>query len=81
MGLPEDIQERLTFRRSPRLEIEFEDEKGSHYLRAIAAEGRNALGTAPTLVLMDERGHWPADRGDDLEHALLSVWASVRAVA
>jgi len=72
MGLAEDIQERLTFRRSPRLEIEFEDERGSHFLRAIAAEGRNALGTAPTLVLMDERGHWPADRGDDLEHALLS---------
>jgi phage terminase large subunit-like protein len=41
MGLPEDIQERLTFRRSPRLEIEFEDERGSHFLRAIAAEGRN----------------------------------------
>src|SRR5690606_21228655 len=28
--------------------------------------------SAPTLVLMDERGHWAADRGDELEHALLS---------
>lgn len=71
-GLPEDVQARLTFRRSPRLEIEYEDEAGSHFVRAIAADGKSALGTAPTLVLMDERGHWPADRGDDLEHALLS---------
>jgi hypothetical protein len=30
------------------------------------------LGSAPTLVLMDERGHWQADQGDALEHALLS---------
>ncbi|WP_178390800.1 terminase large subunit domain-containing protein [Rhodovulum sulfidophilum] len=72
MGLPEDTQGALTFRRSPRLEIEYEDDKGSHFLRAIAADGKSALGSAPTLVLMDERGHWPADRGDDLEHALLS---------
>lgn len=71
-GLPDDVQKRLTFRRSPRLEIEFEDATGSHFLRAIAADGKTALGSAPTLVLMDERGHWPLDRGDDLEHALLS---------
>ena len=71
--LPEDVQKRLTFRRSPRLEIEYEDLRGgSHFLRAIAADGRSALGSAPTLVLMDERGHWAADKGDDLEHALLS---------
>lgn len=71
--LPEDVQKRLTFRRSPRLEIEYEDEHGgSHFLRAIAADGRSALGSAPTLVLMDERGHWAADKGNDLEHALLS---------
>ncbi len=72
LGLPEEIQKRLTFRRSPRLEIEFEDERGSHFLRAIAADGKSALGGAPTLVLMDERGHWQAGKGDDLEHALLS---------
>jgi len=72
LGLPEDVQERLTFRRSPRLEIEFQDERGSHFLRAIAADGRSILGSAPTLVLMDERGHWPADKGDELEHALMS---------
>jgi phage terminase large subunit-like protein len=71
-SLPDDVQKRLTFRRSPRLEIEFEDDTGSHFLRAIAADGKTALGSAPTLVLMDERGHWPLDRGDDLEHALLS---------
>lgn len=72
LGLPEDVQKRLTFRRSPRLEIEYEDDRGSHFLRAIAADGKSALGGAPTLVLMDERGHWQAGKGDDLEHALLS---------
>lgn len=71
-SLPDDVQKQLTFRRSPRLEIEYQDERGSHFLRAIAADGKTALGSAPTLVLMDERGHWPLDRGDDLEHALLS---------
>ncbi|MDM7255197.1 MAG: terminase large subunit [Paracoccus sp. (in: a-proteobacteria)] len=71
-SLPDDVQKQLIFRRSPRLEIEFEGDGGGHFLRAIAADGKSALGTAPTLVLMDERGHWPLDRGDDLEHALLS---------
>lgn len=71
-SLPDDMRKRLTFRRSPRLEIEYEDERGSHFLRALAADGKSALGSAPTLVLMDERGHWPAGRGDDLEQALLS---------
>ena len=66
------MQKELTFRRSPRLEIEYEGDGGGHFLRAIAADGKSALGTAPTLVLMDERGHWPLDKGDDLEAALLS---------
>jgi phage terminase large subunit-like protein len=71
-SLPDDVQKRLTFRRSPRLEIEYEDDAGSHVIRAIAADGKTALGSAPTMVLMDERGHWPLDQGDALEHALLS---------
>ncbi len=71
-SLPDDIQKQLTFRRSPRLEIEFEGDGGGHVIRAIAADGKTALGSAPTLVLMDERGHWPLDQGDALEHALLS---------
>ncbi|MEM1039395.1 MAG: terminase TerL endonuclease subunit [Pseudomonadota bacterium] len=71
-SLPEDVQEQLTFRRSPRLEIEFSGDGGGHIVRAIAADGKSALGSAPTLVLMDERGHWAADQGDALEHALLS---------
>jgi len=70
--LPDEVQKQFTIRRSPRLEIEFEDGDGSHFLRAIAADGKTALGSAPTLVLMDERGHWQKDQGDDLEHALLS---------
>lgn len=72
-SLPDDMRARLTFRRSPRLEIEYiDDAGGSHFLRAIAADGKNVLGSAPTLALMDERGHWPLDKGDDLEGALLS---------
>ncbi|WP_245418495.1 terminase TerL endonuclease subunit [Cohaesibacter intestini] len=71
-SLPEEIQEQMTFRKSPRLEIEFDGDGGGHLLRVIAADGKTALGTAPTLVLMDERGHWQADKGDALEHALLS---------
>jgi phage terminase large subunit-like protein len=71
-SLPEDLQRGLIYRRSPRLEIEWEGDGGGHVVRAIAADGKSALGSAPTLVLMDERGHWAADRGDDLEHALLS---------
>ena len=71
-SLPEDMQRGLIYRRSPRLEIEWEGDGGGHVIRALAADGKSALGSAPTLVLMDERGHWSADRGDALEHALLS---------
>ncbi|MCA3446725.1 MAG: terminase [Rhodobacter sp.] len=71
-SLPDDLQEQIIYRRAPRLEIEFEGDGGGHFIRALAADGKSALGTAPTLVLMDERGHWPLDRGDELEHALLS---------
>lgn len=71
--LPEDVFARLQFKKSPRLEIIYTDEAGGeHFLRAIAADGKSALGSAPNLVLMDERGHWAADRGDELENALLS---------
>ncbi|KIZ33651.1 terminase, partial [Rhodopseudomonas palustris] len=70
--LPEDVQKRLTFRRAPRLEIEYTDENGTHLLRCLAADGKSALGGAPTLAIMDERGHWAKDKGDELEHALLS---------
>jgi phage terminase large subunit-like protein len=71
-GLPDDIRERLQLRRAPRAEIEFHGDGGGHVLRAIAADGKNVLGGAPTLAILDERGHWPAGRGDELEAALLS---------
>ncbi|MDJ0857445.1 MAG: terminase large subunit [Dinoroseobacter sp.] len=70
--LSDDIQRGLIFRRSPRLEIEFEGDGGGHFLRAVAADGKSLLGSAPNLILMDERGHWERDRGDELEQALLS---------
>lgn len=71
-SLPLEVQRLLIFRRAPRLEIEYEGDGGGHVLRVIAADGKSALGSAPTLCLMDERGHWALDRGDELEAALLS---------
>ena len=71
-SLPDEEQASFTIRRSPRLEIEYDGDGGGHFIRVIAADGKSALGSAPTLVLMDERGHWAADQGDALEHALLS---------
>lgn len=71
-SLPVDIRARLIYRRAPRLEIEYEGDGGGHVLRVLAADAKSALGGAPTLALLDERGHWQLDRGDELEHALLS---------
>lgn len=71
-SLPLELQRHLIYRRAPRLEIEFEGDGGGHVLRVIAADGKSALGGAPTMAILDERGHWALDRGDELEHALLS---------
>jgi phage terminase large subunit-like protein len=71
-SLTDDEQKLFTVRRSPRFEIEYDGDGGGHFIRAIAADGKSVLGSAPTLVLMDERGHWQADQGDALEQALLS---------
>ena len=71
-SLPDEIVAQLEFRRQPRYEIEYTGDGGGHVLRAIAADGKSALGLAPTFALLDERGHWMADQGNDLEHALLS---------
>jgi len=72
-SLPDDIRENLIIRRHPRLEIELRTEDGPHILRAVAADGRNLLGLAPTLVICDEMGHWPQDKGSDLMGALFSA--------
>lgn len=71
--LPEDVQRQLTFRRQPRYEIEYDGDGGGHLIKAIAADGKSALGMAPTFALLDERGHWQKDQGDALEHAILSA--------
>jgi len=71
-ALSEDVQADITYRRNPRLELEYHGDGGGHVLRGIAADAKNALGASPTLAIMDERGHWPQDKGDDLESALLS---------
>ncbi len=66
------MQARITIRRQPRFEIQFDDENGPHILRAISADGKSALGSSPTLAILDERGHWPLAQGDELEAALLT---------
>lgn len=71
-SLPLELRHRLIYRRAPRLEIEYQGDGGGHVLRVIAADGKSALGGAPTMAILDERGHWALDRGDELEHALLS---------
>ena len=71
-SLDEDLQAQFTYRQNPRLELEYHGDGGGHLLRGIAADGKNALGGSPTLAILDERGHWPAEKGDALEDALLS---------
>ncbi|RAI01197.1 terminase [Acuticoccus sediminis] len=68
-SLPDELRARLQFRRSPILSVTLDNE---HEIRVLAADGKSALGTSPTFVLMDERGHWALDKGDALEHALLT---------
>ena len=68
-SLPLELQRRLIYRRAPRLEIEFEGDGGGHVLRVIPADGKSALGGAPTCAIMDERGNWELDRGNSVEHS------------
>lgn len=70
--LPEAVQAKITIRRQPRFEIQYDDHNGSHILKAISADGKPALGSSPTLAVLDERGHWPIASGDELEAALLT---------
>lgn len=70
-SLPEDVQKRLTWRKAPRLEVEYDAPDGPHVLRVIPADGRTALGTSPSLCVADERAHW-SERGEELEQSLLS---------
>lgn len=56
----------------PRPEIGYEGDGGGHVLRVIAADGKSALGSATTMALLGERGHWKIEQGDNLEAALLS---------
>lgn len=71
-SLPDDVQRQLVFRRGWRSEIEYSGDGGDHILRVIAADGKTILGSGPVLVILDERGHWPLDAGNELESALLT---------
>lgn len=70
--LPDATRERISIRRQPRFEIQYDDHNGPHLIRAISADGKSALGSSPTLAVLDERGHWPISQGDELEAALLT---------
>jgi phage terminase large subunit-like protein len=70
-SLPAKTQQRLTWRKAPRLEVEYAGPDGSHVLRVLPADGRTALGTSPTLAIADERAHW-REAGEELEHAIIS---------
>jgi phage terminase large subunit-like protein len=72
-SLPVATRRKLTFLRSPRLEVRFEDKEGEHSLRMLASDARNALGLAPTFSLLDERAFWDPDKGDQLENAITSA--------
>tara|TARA_R110000823_G_scaffold130015_12_gene257931 strand:+ start:42936 stop:44492 length:1557 start_codon:yes stop_codon:yes gene_type:complete len=75
-GFPPAIQKRFTIRRAPRLKISYVDSGGAeHVLMVVASDARSALGMSPSFVLMDERGHWPVEKGDALESALLTGMA------
>ncbi len=64
-GLPAGEQLAYTIRKAPRLEVTYKDQDGiEHTARVVASDGRSALGGSPTLVIMDERGHWPGEKGD-----------------
>ena len=67
------VRKRLTFTRSPRLEVRYEGDGGGHVLRVLASDAKNALGLAPVLAILDERGHWDRDSGDALEAAIFSA--------
>lgn len=72
-SLPIRDRRLLTFVRSPRLEVRYEGDGGSHVLRVLASDAKNALGLAPVFALLDERGHWDKDKGDALEAAIFSA--------
>ena len=61
-SLPIEVQEQLTIRRGSKLEIEFSG-KGGGIVKALAAEGKSNLGSAPTLVVLDESSSRPLGSG------------------
>ena len=63
-------QDNFIIRRGSKLEVEYVPNGG--LARCIASDGKTHLGGADTCAIMDERAAWPADKGDELENAILS---------
>ena len=72
-SLPTKTRKALAFVKAPRLEVRFDGDHGGHSIRVLASDARNALGLAPVFALLDERGFWDPDKGDQLESAILSA--------
>ncbi|WP_415402794.1 terminase large subunit domain-containing protein [Tateyamaria sp. SN3-11] len=70
-SLPKSERDQITTRHGYKLELDFKG-RGGGEARCIPADGASILGTSPTLALLDERAAWPAEKGDDLENAILS---------
>src|SRR5699024_9254177 len=51
-------------------QIILEAEDGPHTLKAVSADGKSALGSGPTLCILDERAAWRPGRGEEMEAAL-----------
>ncbi|MFO1153679.1 MAG: terminase large subunit [Rhodospirillales bacterium] len=65
-------QKRLTYRKAPHIEIEYDGKGGPHVIRAVSSDGRAVLGTSPTLVICDERASWRESRAGEMQAALQS---------
>lgn len=70
-SLPAETRKQIQILQAPRLEIRYQNEDGPHFLRVIASDGKNNLGSSPVFCLGDERGHW-AEKGNAVEAAILS---------
>ncbi|MEM1396050.1 MAG: terminase large subunit [Pseudomonadota bacterium] len=69
-SLPEWMQAKLTIRRGNRLEMVYDECDGESFLRVVAADGKNLLGSGPTCVVEDERGSWDGPKGDAVEESV-----------
>lgn len=79
--LPGEILSRIKYKSTAPQEIQYHADGGGHVIRCIAADPNSNLGESPTLIIMDERGHWPEPKGSELENTLITSLPKRRARA